>query len=1022
MHKITNKKLVGMLCTMLVLMLIGYLAFNHVVVPAKAETTSGGKIAYLTEQKYSFTNDDVINGVNINTYASNNFGNNVSNLALTNNVVMDVAGNDDIVKVLPESLFKTPGKTFHIGREWGFFVDCFKPYNDIDILISTVILFDLDTNGGNVVNTQHKSHLRFTFKRTLQADFAYVPSSEETMFSIPRKVDDNIYSNGYQYDVILHYTDNASYHIIPVPIHYSLDTTGGGGARIRIGQHDKYYFTEMVSALSLHNVNAKNYGDNGYDINDDCGAFISQIDYGYEGLFINPGSANLWGAVSKLAGNLLISAGKEFVVEKLGIGKVAKIAEVCKEIIDTVIVVNENVKSTAEKVDKKLTYTSFGTTSEAQRNTYGFLVRNVLSTITNENENESKLLIKDGEFCFDYQLSNGDMSVDSRYMALFAFGLMKITGEKTAVPGIQFTFGEQLEYSANISNNIYQYVYPDDQPYSATDYKEIPEVNAVNGAANFDSHILPNYYNLIKFTPDISGYYNITGNYKDGNTSNLGISIYEIGSGVTHLNLGNTIRTSTNGVVTSVLLESGKSYYVKSNLKAGNLSDGFYYGDFSLNFNRDAKLVDIGATTIEFDSSGYSYIKLQADGNYYYTFNTSGINVAMTDENMNNITGYVEAVGVKLDNGTLQYFRIERTSNVDSIVLTVEKRRKIVYKFENGQSDESVWVINDNYPTMPTPNAKSGYRNLGWCEPGETGIHYIQSTIWSIDKADITLVADWAKTYMVHYDTRGGSSILDEEFNERWPAILSKNTKLTGHSLMGWHLSPDCKDSRIEYLPPGINTDTTVYAEWLQVDFTITFKDGGNVLRKYVVREGITVSAPIINNIRYHNGRWKSVFGNTIASGSSYACKGYDEIFNIEWILITPYNAGTYTRNGEYTITDNGVFSQRYDNVFTFSNEVTNLYRTARITVQFTAREKDDGYQHVMLYDGASSGSTLLAERIFEHGGSKKETSPARYEFVFEIDILYLSNKSLCVRYSASGFGADTWYNSAMTCSIILYE
>ena len=47
---------------------------------------------------------------------------------------MDVAGNDDIVKILPESLFKTPGKTFHIGREWGFFVDCFKPYDDIDIL------------------------------------------------------------------------------------------------------------------------------------------------------------------------------------------------------------------------------------------------------------------------------------------------------------------------------------------------------------------------------------------------------------------------------------------------------------------------------------------------------------------------------------------------------------------------------------------------------------------------------------------------------------------------------------------------------------------------------------------------------------------------------------------------------------------------------------------------------------------------------------------------------------------------
>ncbi len=60
MHKITNKKLVGMLCTMLVLMLIGYLAFNHVVVPAKAEEVTNEKIVYLTEEKYSFTNSDIL--------------------------------------------------------------------------------------------------------------------------------------------------------------------------------------------------------------------------------------------------------------------------------------------------------------------------------------------------------------------------------------------------------------------------------------------------------------------------------------------------------------------------------------------------------------------------------------------------------------------------------------------------------------------------------------------------------------------------------------------------------------------------------------------------------------------------------------------------------------------------------------------------------------------------------------------------------------------------------------------------
>ena len=1000
MRKIAKKQYVGIICAFLVAIIACVFTLKFFPQSAKAENVSGEKISNLTEGEYSFTNNHIVNGIDVvNEYAQQRFGASVEITAVTNQIFLAVNGSDDIIKVLPERLFKTPGRTFHIGKEWGFFIDCTYPYDGIDILVSTVVIFDLDTNGGSLVtNSDYPSFLKFTFKRVFQGDFAYLASNDVTqMFSIPKRSNDNLYANSYQYDVNLEYNDNATYHIVPIPMHF-------GGTDIRKAvQHNKYFFTDMAAGLSMKNVNAKNAGDIGYDINTDNGSFISQMDYTYQALYIKPSDK---AAAEQAIGNFLGSRCKDVVSKVNPFGVVIKVADLYNEIYDTVENVRENMKSHAISIERKVSSKSFYNSQEDQIEQYGFFTRNVFMTITSPSD--LQLLIKDGEFSFLYQVNSPSNLVDSRYEAFFTFGLCKIT--MTASHDV--VVEETVDFTSSISGNIYH----------NSNYKEIPEVNAVNGAANFDSHILPNYYNLIKFTPDVTGYYDITGNYKDGNTSNLGISVYEIGSGVTHLNMGNPIKTSTNGVVTSVLLESGKSYYVKSNLKAGNLSDGFYYGDFSLNFNRDAKLVDIGATTIEFDSSGYSYIKLQADGNYYYTFNTSGINVAMTDENMNNITGYVEAVGVKLDNGTLQYFRIERTSNVDSIVLTVEKRRKIVYKFENGQSDESVWVINDNYPTMPTPNAKSGYRNLGWCEPGETGIHYIQSTIWSIDKADITLVADWAKTYMVHYDTRGGSSILDEEFNERWPAILSKNTKLTGYSLMGWHLSPDCKDSRIEYLPPGINTDTTVYAEWLQVDFTITFKDGGNVLRKYVVKEGITVSAPIISNIRYHNGRWKSVFGNTIASGSSYACKGYDEIFNIEWILITPYNAGTYTRNGEYTITDNGVFSQSYDNVFTFSNEVTNLYRTARITVQFTAREKDDGYQHVMLYDGASSGSTLLAERIFEHGGSKKETSPARYEFVFEIDILYLSNKSLCVRYSASGFGADTWYNSAMTCSIILYE
>ena len=1002
MRKIAKKQYVGIICAFLVAIIACVFTFKFFPQSAKAENVSGEKISNLTEGEYSFTDNHIVNGIDVvNEYAQQRFGTSVEITAVTNQIFLAVNGSDDIIKVLPERLFKTPGQTFHIGKEWGFFIDCTYPYDGIDILVSTVVIFDLDTNGGSLVtNSDYPSFLKFTFKRVFQGDFAYLASNDVTqMFSIPKRSDDNLYANSYQYDVNLEYNDNATYHIVPIPMHF-------GGTDIRKAvQHNKYFFTDMAAGLSMKNVNAKNAGDIGYDINTDNGSFISQMDYTYQALYIKPSDK---AAAEQAIGNFLGSRCKDVVSKVNPFGVVIKVADLYNEIYDTVENVRENMKSHAISIERKVSSKSFYNSQGDQIEQYGFFTRNVFMTITSPSD--LQLLIKDGEFSFLYQVNSPSNLVDSRYEAFFTFGLCKIT--MTASHDV--VVEETVDFTSSISGNIYH----------NSNYKEIPEVNAVNGAANFESHILPNYYNLIKFTPDVTGYYDITGNYKDGNTSNLGISVYEIGSGVTHLNMGNPIKTSAGGKVTSVWLESGKSYFVKSDLMAGNLAEGFYYGDFSLNFKRDAKLVDIGATTVNFDNSGYSYVKIQADGNYYYAFNASGVNIVTLDENMN-VLDEVGADGVKLDNGALQYFRIERASgNADSAALTVEKRRKIVYNYDNGQGEETVWVINDNYPTMPTPRAKEGYEYLGWSEEDRFNYHYNETNIRFLDKADIVLIADWAKTYKVHYNTQEwNGSIPDDVFNERWNGVLKTNILRPGYSFGGWYLNPQCDAaSRIYFFPAGTNTDQTVYAKWEQTEFFIKFKVDGVVKWEFNSLKTLDwITTPFVQR-KYYNGRWKSTWGNVVGVSAPYSCKGYDEIFEIEWLIISPYTESFKARNEQYTITDSGVFNQRFDNVFSFTNEHTSTYRTARIVIQFTAWEKDDGYQHVMLYDGSGSGATLLGERQFEHGGSKKDTNPADYEFVFEIDLLYMTNKNLCVRYSASGFGADTWYNAAMTGSITFYE
>ena len=998
MRKIAKKQYVGIICAFLVAIIACVFTLKFFPQSAKAENVSEEKISNLTEGEYSFTDNHIVNGIDVvNEYAQQRFGTSVEITAVTNQIFLAVNGSDDIIKVLPERLFKTPGRTFHIGKEWGFFIDCTYPYDGIDILVSTVVIFDLDTNGGSLVtNSDYPSFLKFTFKRVFQGDFAYLASNDVTqMFSIPKRSDDNLYANSYQYDVNLEYNDNATYHIVPIPMHF-------GGTDIRKAvQHNKYFFTDMAAGLSMKNVNAKNAGDIGYDINTDNGSFISQMDYTYQALYIKPSDK---AAAEQAIGNFLGSRCKDVVSKVNPFGVVIKVADLYNEIYDTVENVRENMKSHAISIERKVSSKSFYNSQGDQIEQYGFFTRNVFMTITSPSD--LQLLIKDGEFSFLYQVNSPSNLVDSRYEAFFTFGLCKIT--MTASHDV--VVEETVDFTSSISGNIYH----------NSNYKEIPEVNAVNGAANFESHILPNYYNLIKFTPDVTGYYDITGNYKDGNTSNLGISVYEIGSGVTHLNMGNPIKTSAGGKVTSVWLESGKSYFVKSDLMAGNLAEGFYYGDFSLNFKRDAKLVDIGATTVNFDNSGYSYVKIQADGNYYYAFNASGVNIVTLDENMN-VLDEVGADGVKLDNGALQYFRIERASgNADSVALTIEKRRKIVYNYDNGQGEETVWVINDNYPTMPTPRAKEGYEYLGWSEEDRFNYHYNETNIRFLDKADIVLIADWAKTYKVHYNTMGGEALPDGVFNERWTAVLRDTAVRDGYLFVGWYDNSNCTGDYIISFPPGTNTDQTVYAKWEPMVFTMTFYNNGSLVATKQVSNGRSFVTPNITK-KYHYGTWRSLL-STVYIGGSLTCRGADERFDAQWYVTSPYTVSTYIRNNQYTITDSGVFNQSYDNVFPFTSEETSIYATARIVIQFTAWEKDDGYQHVMLYDGSGSGATLLGERQFEHGGSKKDTNPADYEFVFEIDLLYMTNKNLCVRYSASGFGADTWYNAAMTGSITFYE
>lgn len=1005
MKKILNKYSIVLGCVLIVVVLA--LPFIFKLSNAKAETMPE-KITYLTEEKYSITNTKIHNGVSITDYATSRYGNSVM-VDFSKYKLISIFGNDEIVNIVPEELFKTPGKTLHIGKAYGFYIECRKPLKSSDVLLSTVMIIDLTYND-RMNDPGKESHLVFQFAPIFQADFAYVRRTDDKTYSL----DDQTYDfldEKYLCDVSLDFATLGDEFIIPVPTvtfpHYL------ASPELSLLQHQKYYLVDPSSQLSLLNVNEWNVGDYRYNYINDGGAFISQTDYFCQAMYLKNGTVD-WAQSGDILFNT-IAYGYD-IIDSTNLYKFTSLLKYFPvvdkiyttiDLIKSIKDVQSDFKYSGAWLNKEETYTGYYTNAEKQKNEYNCLLTNAAIASTFNGNNLNLLYGNNAWGKFDYQICVQSLSKDTRYHVSFNFGVVGITAKNKFEVNISDVF-----YSTSVFANNLQFA-------NDITYKEILKINAVDGEANFESHILPNYYNLVEFIPDESGYYDIKGNYLRGGNSRLGISVYEISGNHGYDNLTDPIRMSSDGKVEHVWLESGKTYYVKSDLKAGANSDGFYYGEFSLNFYK-AKQLQVGSNEITFYDD-CAYVKVHADSNQYFCVQAPDCMIDIVDHNFNVIGG--EPIGgTVLNNGDEQYYRITRPADtVESVIATLTTKRHIIFNPDNGKDDMELWIINSNYPTLPEPGLKTGYQYLGWVEPDREDYHYNQTSIKFLDKAEIILKADWAKKYRVHYETNGGSLLADGEFNEKQVAVLHPGPVKQGYVFMGWYDNPELTGEKLDELPIGTNTDITLYAGWKPKSVVITYDFGNGKVVKEVHEYNETIYT-LSATKDFHRGVWRSSFGYSVQIGMPYTCKDTDERFYLQWEVISPYTEKTYVRNSTYTITDSGVFNQNYDNVFSFTKGQANIYSKVKIVIQFTAWEKDDGYQHVMIYDGSGTGATLLGEKQFEHGGSKKDTNPADYEFVFEVDMSKLANKDLCIRYSASGFGSDTWYNNAMTCSVTYYE
>ncbi len=137
-------------------------------------------------------------------------------------------------------------------------------------------------------------------------------------------------------------------------------------------------------------------------------------------------------------------------------------------------------------------------------------------------------------------------------------------------------------------------------------------------------------------------------------------------------------------------------------------------------------------------------------------------------------------------------------------------------------------------------------------------------------------------------------------------------------------------------------------------------------------------------------------------------------------------------RTDAANITDSGRASQKMDVVFLsdyfdVKAAYSAGYTKLQVTIDFEAKEVDDGYQYVFLYsDTKCKGNSffdkvvdefydpqdpsLLYEYRFEHGGTGKNTEWGAHSFSASLRMDRLKD-DLYIRYGASGQGNDSWQN-----------
>ena len=153
---------------------------------------------------------------------------------------------------------------------------------------------------------------------------------------------------------------------------------------------------------------------------------------------------------------------------------------------------------------------------------------------------------------------------------------------------------------------------------------------------------------------------------------------------------------------------------------------------------------------------------------------------------------------------------------------------------------------------------RTGYTFPGWKEQNAGTKHTDGETVknlTSIDGDTITLLAQWEpNSYTIKYNANGGTGTMsDQRMKYDTPAKLTANAyRKTGYTFTGWRRDDKAVGTKyrnretVTNLLSANGATTTMYAQWRQNEYTVTFIDGhdGKTIGTETVTYGSNATEP----------------------------------------------------------------------------------------------------------------------------------------------------------------------------------